>query len=89
MSEFWRSLGERITAVCEWCLENHPGKTLGFLSGFLLSMFIIIFGVLQTILLIALSYIGYYLGKCWDDGQLPTWLKKLVHRISLRGKDRY
>ncbi|KUO58921.1 MAG: hypothetical protein APF84_14325 [Gracilibacter sp. BRH_c7a] len=89
MSSFWRSLGERITEISEWSIENHPGKSLGLLSGFLLALLLIIFGFLQTVLLIALSCTGYYLGKCWDDGRLPPWLNKIVHRISFRGKDRY
>ena len=89
MSGFWGRVGEKITFFTEWSIENHPGKTFGFLTGLFLALSIIIFGFLQTLILIALSSVGYYLGKCWDDEELPSWLKKLIHRISFRGKDRY
>lgn len=89
MSSFWRSIGEKVTYIIEWSIENHPGKSIGLLAGFTLSLLLIIFGFWQTVLLISLSFTGYYLGKCWDDGILPPWLKKIVHRISFRGKDKY
>lgn len=86
MNSNWGKIRERIYNSVQWGLENHPGKFIGFLSGFLLALAFIILGFWQTIFLGGLSYIGYYIGKCWDEGQIPSWLNKLVHIIHFKGK---
>lgn len=83
MNGFWGRIGDKLYNFWLWCLENHPGKLFGFLIGFFTALLIIILGFWQTVLLAGLSYLGYYLGGYWDKGELPAWLSKLVHRISL------
>ncbi|UWG95712.1 DUF2273 domain-containing protein [Dehalobacter sp. DCM] len=88
MGNFWRNIGEKITLFFAWCLDNHPGKLFGFLIGFFLALAFIILGFWQTLLLVVLSFGGYFLGKCWDDGAWPPAINSVIHRISFRGKDK-
>ncbi|NLO98010.1 MAG: DUF2273 domain-containing protein [Peptococcaceae bacterium] len=70
----------------EWCLQNHPGKFCGSLLGFVIALTIILLGFWQTIFIIVLTSCGFYLGRCWDQGMLPSCLNRLLHRI--RNKDK-
>ncbi|HHV63623.1 MAG TPA: DUF2273 domain-containing protein [Peptococcaceae bacterium] len=81
MENNWGKIGAKLVWLLQWCWENHPGKSLGLGIGFLLAVLFIILGFWQTILLFSLSFLGFYCGKCWDQGGLPLWLTNLVHRI--------
>jgi len=72
---------EKLKNYFSWVLENHPGKLIGSLVGFLAALAFILLGFWQTIFLLAFTSAGFYLGKCWDEGQLPPRLANLVHRI--------
>lgn len=87
MSSFWGKIGEKLNIIVQWSYDNHPGKLIGALTGFFLALLIVIFGFWQTILLFGLTALGYFLGKCWDDREIPPWLNKLIHRISFWGKN--
>jgi len=87
MSERWGKIWEKVTNLILWCFENHPGKSIGLLIGFFLALAFIILGFWQTIFLLVLTYVGYYLGKSWDEGELPSLLTKLLHRISFKSKN--
>lgn len=84
---FWQKIGQTIYEYTKWCLTNHPGKTTGFLLGFAVAFLFIIFGFWRTLLLLGLSYGGYFFGKCWDEKELPLWLEKLINKIARRGND--
>lgn len=86
MNHYWGKIGEQIYSFIQWSLQNHPGKFFGILTGFILALLFIVLGFWQTLILIGLTYLGYYFGKCWDEGELPSWLTKLVHRISFKNK---
>lgn len=86
MNNYWAKIGEKIYCFIQWCFEKYPGRFVGFLIGFFLALMFLLFGFLQTVILIGLSYLGYYLGKCWDEGEVPPWLDKLVHKISFKHK---
>jgi uncharacterized membrane protein len=86
MSNFWGKIGTKLVLVLQWCWENHPGKSLGLGLGFTLALLIIVLGFWNTLLLFTLSLLGFYCGKYWDQGDLPFWLKNLVHRLAHKNK---
>ena len=43
-------------------------KITGLLSFFLLALFLVIFGLFKTLFILALSVLGYILGKWKDEG---------------------
>jgi uncharacterized membrane protein len=87
MSNYWWRMGKGIYNSIQWCFGNHPGKSTGFLVGFFLALAFILLGFWQTIILVGLSSFGYYIGKCWDDRDLPLWLNRLIHRLYFRSKE--
>jgi len=50
----------------EYVNEN-PGKSVGAISGFLLGILILTFGVLKTIVVILFIILGIIIGKMADD----------------------
>jgi len=82
MNNYRAELQKKISGLWEWCLQNHPGKLIGSITGFITGLLFILFGFWQTIFLVALTCLGYYLGSCRDKGKLPYWLEKFLHRIS-------
>lgn len=86
MNNYWATIREKIANYFFWSLENHPGKLIGLMLGFFTALTIILLGFWQTIILIGLSYLGYYLGSYWDEGQLPPWLAKFLGKITFKWK---
>ena len=43
-------------------------KIAGFISFFLLALFLVIFGFLKTLFIVALAVLGFILGKWKDEG---------------------
>jgi len=86
MNSYWGRIGEKLHNLFFWCLENHPGRLFGFLIGFFVALTIILLGFWQTIVLIGLSYLGYYVGSYWDEGRLPHWAAKIFNTIALKWK---
>jgi uncharacterized membrane protein len=59
------------------------GKTAGIILGFLLALSLIFFGLLRTLLIIALVVLGFIIGKWFDEGvNLRKFLKDLMESIS-------
>ncbi|SFF93543.1 Uncharacterized membrane protein [Desulfotomaculum arcticum] len=52
--------------ILEWILDNR-GKIIGALIGLGISLSIILWGILKTLLIIIFVFIGYYGGKQLDD----------------------
>lgn len=52
--------------ILEWILDNR-GKIIGALIGLGISLSVIWWGVLKTLLIIIFVFIGYYGGKQLDD----------------------
>jgi len=78
MREFWLRVGEKLSFFLLAALEKHPGKLIGVLAGFLLGLFIIIFGFWHTLMLVVLVAIGLLIGKRWDeDKKLWLWINRL------------
>lgn len=73
---------DKIEVFCSWSVENHPGKFFGIIIGFVTSLFIVAVGFWQTLLIAFLSFAGYYLGKCWDEQDLPEWAKKFLNKFN-------
>ncbi len=87
MGNSWGKIGAKIVIFLQWCWENHPGKSLGLGLGFLLAVLFIVLGFWQTLLLFILSFLGFFGGKCWDERELPFWLRNLVHRLARKNKE--
>lgn len=47
--------------------QDHRGKIIGAVSGFLLGILIILFGFFQTLFVTACMVIGYVIGKRIDE----------------------
>ncbi|WP_027363453.1 DUF2273 domain-containing protein [Desulfotruncus alcoholivorax] len=52
--------------LLEWILNNR-GKIIGALVGLGISISIIVWGILKTLLIIIFVFLGYYGGKQLDD----------------------
>ncbi|TYP51638.1 DUF2273 domain-containing protein [Thermosediminibacter litoriperuensis] len=46
--------------------QQHRGKILGAILGFLVGVLILVFGFLKAIFLISCAFLGYYIGKLLD-----------------------
>ena len=61
------------------------GKISGALIGFLLALFLVIFGFFKTLFIVALTLLGFILGKWKDEGlSLRKMLKEIVHSLRER-----
>ncbi len=61
------------------------GKTTGVLIGFLLGLFLIIFGFFKTLFIFALVILGFILGKWFDEG---ISFRKILKSIILSIRER-
>jgi len=52
--------------LLEWIVDNR-GKIIGALIGLGISLSVILWGILKTLLIIIFVFIGYYGGKQLDD----------------------
>lgn len=52
--------------ILEIASEN-PGKTVGAITGFILGILILTFGVLKTFVVILFIVLGFIIGKMLDD----------------------
>ncbi|MBN2753648.1 MAG: DUF2273 domain-containing protein [Candidatus Goldbacteria bacterium] len=44
------------------------GRITGVLAGFILALFLVIFGVWKTVFILLLTIFGFILGRFYDDG---------------------
>ncbi|MDQ1909524.1 DUF2273 domain-containing protein [Paenibacillus sp. GD4] len=58
----WKQLWERL-------LENHRGKTLGFLVGIILGFIYLVWGLWDMLIFALIVYTGYYIGKKIDRNE--------------------
>lgn len=61
----------------EWII-THRGKILGALAGLLISLSVIFWGVLKTLLIVIFVVLGYLVGKQLDD---RVDIKDLILRL--------
>lgn len=61
-----------------YLLQEHGGKLLGLLGGFIISLLIIYLGFIHTVFIVSLSFVGYYIGGRLDNRES---LRDLLHRI--------
>lgn len=61
-------------------LTRHRGKTIGALLGFVLSLLVIKYGLLITLFIVFSSWLGYYIGKRFDDNK--EGLLEIIERYS-------
>ena len=54
-------------------------KLAGFLAFFMLALFLVIFGFLKTLFIIALAVLGFILGKWKDEGVSFTQLIRNIY----------
>ncbi|MGI6327194.1 MAG: DUF2273 domain-containing protein [Saccharofermentanales bacterium] len=54
MKKIWQQLAEN--------LKNKSPGAIGALVGFVLALSLVIFGILKTLFLIAMTFLGYFLG---------------------------
>jgi uncharacterized membrane protein len=59
------------------------GKTAGIVLGFVLALFLIFFGLLKTLFILAFIVLGFIIGKWVDEGvSIKQFLKELVDSFS-------
>ncbi|ADL08067.1 DUF2273 domain-containing protein [Thermosediminibacter oceani] len=63
--------------------QQHRGKILGAILGFLAGVLILVFGFIKAIFLISCVFIGYYIGKHLDKGES---LRDILDKILPPGK---
>jgi len=70
-------IGEKISQFLVWALDNHPGKLIGTLIGFLLGLLMVTLGFWRTLVLALFAILGFVLGKRQDDHKdILTWLER-------------
>lgn len=81
MKEFWLRLGQNIAGFFYRMLEEHPGKLGGVAAGFVLGIFVVVLGFWQCVLLALCMAVGFFFGKCRDEGRNPFfWLDKFWYK---------
>ena len=59
-------------------LNNNPGKALGSFLGFLIGILLFTIGIIKTLLIALLVFIGFLIGKSRDDNvSIPEALMSL------------
>ncbi len=67
-------------------LKKHNSAFIGALAGFLLGLFLILFGFWKTLFVILLSLVGYFIGKKFFSNKED--LKELLDKILPPGRFR-
>lgn len=80
MKDFWKELINTITAFLLRTLDEHPGKLIGTLLGFVLGLLVVLLGFWKTLVLFAFVILGFILGKRQDDHKkLFDWLNRFFN----------
>lgn len=80
MSSIWSALAHKLTSFFLKLLDEHPGKLIGSMLGFLLGLFVVLLGFWKTLVLFLFVMIGFLLGKRQDDHkQLFDWLDRFFN----------
>lgn len=80
MSSVWSALTHKLTSFLLKLLDEHPGKLIGSILGFLLGLFVVLLGFWKTLVLFLFVMIGFLLGKRQDDHkQLFDWLDRFFN----------
>lgn len=82
MKNFWTELGNKISHVFLWALEEHPGKLIGTLLGFFIGLLVVVLGFLKALVLMLFVLLGLLLGKRHDDNKdILDWLDRFLHKF--------
>lgn len=77
MSSFWSEFVHKITTFLLRLLDEHPGKLMGTVLGFLLGLLVVLLGFWKTLVLFLFVLIGFILGKRQDDHKkIFDWLDR-------------
>ncbi|MDI3546735.1 MAG: hypothetical protein PWR10_387 [Halanaerobiales bacterium] len=69
--EYWQDLIQVFTL--------NKGKIIGAFIGFIVGILVLFIGLLKTLLILAFTLLGYYLGSRWDlNGDFKKLLDKLL-----------
>jgi len=64
----------------KWINDN-PGKVLGILAGLLFGIFFFLFGLWKMVLILSLMFVGYIIGKSFDENiSLIDAVKRIFRR---------
>jgi len=74
-------ISKKISNYINWALEKHPGKLICTFLGFFLALAIITIGFWKTIIIIAFTAGGYYIGGCFDNREYPLLFDKILHLL--------
>lgn len=62
-------------------MENHRGKALGIIIGFVVGLFLINFGFWKTIILSIFIFAGYVIGKRIDNNDdIRDMINKIIYK---------
>lgn len=59
-------MNDFLSEAADW-IRNNPGKAAGAFIGFVSGLLILTLGMLQTLLIALLVFIGFIIGKLKDD----------------------
>ncbi|AHF07399.1 DUF2273 domain-containing protein [Desulfitobacterium metallireducens] len=80
MSSLWSEIVHKLTVFFLKLLDEHPGKLIGSILGFLLGLFVVLLGFWKTFVLFLFVIIGFLLGKRQDDNKkLFDWLDRFFN----------
>lgn len=78
MKEFLLKLAGRTAEIFLQLLDEHPGKVLGAVIGFILGLIVVVLGFWRTLVIALFVAVGTYLGSRQDEhkdfGQLLEML---------------
>lgn len=81
MSDFWSKIRTKITDFLVWSINNHPGKFIGTVIGWILGLLIVTLGFWKTLILMLFIAVGFILGKRQDDHKdVLTWLERILNK---------
>jgi len=81
MKELWRRLSQKMAQFFLWALDEHPGKLVGTVGGFLLGLMIILLGLWRALVLAMCVTAGFLLGKRQDDHKdVAGWIQRLLDK---------
>ena len=81
MNGLWGKVFQPLLRFFNWAAENHPGKLIGTIIGFVLGLMVVILGFWRTLVLALFVGMGFLIGKRRDDQKsLLSWIERFFER---------
>ncbi|MEA4903091.1 DUF2273 domain-containing protein [Desulfitobacterium sp.] len=80
MKNLWSAFVQKFTFLFLHLLDEHPGKLIGSILGFLLGLLVVFLGFWKSLVLVLFVGVGFLIGKSQDDHKkLFDWFDRFFN----------